>query len=75
MSNTNVTVTEITEEFVTGYKASKILAEQNVTVRPQMIYNYIAKGYIPSVDGKVSTVELAKWAVKYVAKKNASLTK
>lgn len=63
---------------LTAYAASKIvndvLDEQglNKTIRPQMIYNYVSKGYIKSyqVDGKtyVDVEDFGRWLKEYVEK-------
>jgi hypothetical protein len=63
---------------MTPYAASKIVNATLKTegldkkVPPQMIYSYVSKGYIKSVDvdGKKRVTEetLQEWLVKYVAK-------
>ena len=65
-------------EFITGYKASKLVNETLVAnnikvIPPQMVYNYIAKGYIKSVvvnnQKLVHIDEVGAWCDKYIAKK------
>ena len=66
--------------MVTGYQAAQVLnillQEEGLeqTVRPQMIYNYVRKGLIESVDGKVDLQGTGEksfptWAKKYIEKK------
>jgi hypothetical protein len=44
---------------MTGFELSKIASERlGRTIRPQMVYNYMKKGKIATVDGRV-TVEAA----------------
>lgn len=40
---------------------------------PQMFYNYVSKGMIPSTDKKVSEDDLQAWMVKYFTKKGIEL--
>lgn len=65
-------------ELKTPYAAAKIanavFAEAGIKeIPPQMVYNYVSKGMIPStlVDGKkrVSEEDLQNWIKKYAAKK------
>jgi hypothetical protein len=71
---------------LTGYKTAKFVNEMlkdreartGVAMKPippQMIYNYISKGYIPSTDGLVDEADAAEWAEAYVAKRAAKATK
>jgi len=81
MSETNTTTTTNvpvaadvlpTDVTVTMYGAHKILADQGLSVRPQMLYTYGRKGYIPTVeaDGKRTTVRhLNEWAEVYRGRK------
>ena len=62
-----------TQTLLTPYAASKIASESlGRQIRPQMVYNYVGKGYIPSVvvDGKkfVEVDVLEAWIEKYRAK-------
>jgi hypothetical protein len=65
---------------LTGYAVAKVanemLAQRGLkTIPPQMIYNYIAKGYIEKNDeGLVELDTAAAWAEAYVAKKAAKAT-
>jgi hypothetical protein len=63
---------------LTGYKFHKVVNEELALhgldpIPPQMIYNYISKKYIPSIeiDGKRFVTEEAgaEWQAKYVAKR------
>lgn len=63
---------------MTGYKMSKFVNDElkKVGIKeipPQMIYNYISKGYIKSevVEGKrvVSEEVVVEWCEKYIGKK------
>lgn len=67
-----------TDQNLTGYKFHKVVNEELAThnlapIPPQMVYNYISKGYIKSVevDGKrfVTAADGAEWQAKYVAKR------
>lgn len=69
---------------MTGYKMSVLvndeLKERGLKeIPPQMIYNYISKGYIKSelVDGKrvVTDEAAAEWCSKYIDKKLATSNK
>lgn len=69
-------------ELMTPYGAAKIVNAVLETyglksIPPQMIYNYVGKGYIAStlVDGKkkVSMADLQAWTIKYLAKKGIAL--
>lgn len=59
-------------EYVTGYKVQKMLKVAGFERRPQMIYNYIAKGLIKSevVEGqRLVRLDIAKlWIEKFVSK-------
>ena len=60
--------------YLAAKKVNAQLKEMGITktLPPQMLYNYVGKGYIKSVvvDGKkrVTDEALAEWFVKYVAK-------
>jgi hypothetical protein len=63
---------------LTGYKFTKRINEELAVhglkeIPPQMVYNYISKGYIKSVevDGKrfVTEADANEWQAKYVAKR------
>lgn len=61
---------------MTGYQVAKLankeLAANNLkTIPPQMVYNYIKKGYIKAELGVVSEAEANRWIEKYVATKLA----
>lgn len=71
--------------LLTPYAAAKIvngiLADLNEAegtdlkaIPPQMVYNYVRKGYIPSYDGKVSSNDLMVWLAKYLSRKGVELT-
>jgi hypothetical protein len=65
------------DTVVTMYGAHKILAEQGLSVRPQMLYTYGGKGMIPTVeaDGRRTTVRhLQEWADAYRGRKAAKAT-
>jgi len=66
------------DTVISMYGAHKILEEQGLSVRPQMLYTYGKKGYIPTVeaDGKRTTVRhLEEWAAGYRTRKAAKATK
>jgi hypothetical protein len=59
---------------MTGYAVAKrvneILTSAGLkAIPPQMVYNYIKKGYIPSTNGEVSVEAAAEWAEQYIAKR------
>jgi len=64
----------------TPYKCAKIvneiLKERNIerSLPPQMFYNYVSKGYIPSTDKKVAHDELMKWFEGYFNKNILKVT-
>lgn len=64
-------------DVVTMYGAHKYLAEAfGLNVRPQMLYTYGRKGYIPTVeaDGKRTTVTaLTEWANAYAERRVAKV--
>ena len=67
-----------TNETVSPYGAAKlvntILVEVGLKeIPPQMMYNYVKKGYIPSVDKKIKVEDLHEWTTKYLAKKGITL--
>jgi hypothetical protein len=76
MSNTKNTQVQT----ITAYAAAKLvnaaLAEANVlkadgapkTIPPQMVYTYVRKGYIASVDGLVVVSEFKVWLGEYLAR-------
>ncbi len=76
--NINMNNNNSTNNLVTGYQATKFVNEY-LTVRglkeipPQMVYNYMKKGYIESVivnGQKMIDIEtLGVWVEKYVARK------
>jgi len=71
-------------ELVTPYAAAKIvneiLTEVGIkNIPPQMVYNYVGKGYIASTEiagkKKVSIEDLQVWIEKYLAKKGIVIEK
>lgn len=69
-------------DYITGYKASKMVNEvldaNNIkNIPPQMVYNYISKGYIKSevVNNQrvVHINDVAEWCDKYITKKRSKL--
>lgn len=67
-----------TVETVSPYAAAKLVNAVLVEVGlkeipPQMMYNYVKKGYIPSVDKKINVSDLHEWTTKYLAKKGITL--
>lgn len=77
--------TPTTPTWVTPYQAHQILnvilEEEGLSpIRPQMIYNYVKKGYITSQDGKINIQDTSEkgfttWVKKYVEKKKNQDTK
>lgn len=70
--------TFITEEYLTGYRLAKKVNEvlehfELKSIPPQMVYNYIKKGFIPTteVNGQalVTNEDAVTWVHKYVSKK------
>lgn len=60
--------------MLTGYAVAKKVNELLVSadlkvIPPQMVYNYISKGYIASENGLVTVEEAARWASEYITKK------
>lgn len=50
------------ESFLTGYKISKLVSETTQhPVRPQMVYNYLKKGFIKST----SAEDVCAWILKF----------
>lgn len=71
MTNTQTTT-------VSPYAAAKLVNEilsgyglKNIP--PQMMYNYVAKGYIPSTDKKINVEDLHEWTIKYLTKKGINV--
>jgi hypothetical protein len=65
--------------MMTPYAAHKLvnaqLADHELkAIPPQMIYNYVKKGYIPSTDGKVSEDDVQAWTDGYVERKLSKAT-
>lgn len=69
-------------ELYTPYQAAKlvnaVLDEHGIkNIPPQMMYNYVGKGYIEStlVDGKkkVTLESVQSWLIKYLEKKGIKL--
>lgn len=62
---------------MTGYKCAKIINEMLAArglkqIPAQMVYNYIAAGYITGVKGRrqeVTVEQFEKWAENYVARR------
>jgi hypothetical protein len=60
--------------MMTAYAAAKIVnAELKARglvkqIPPQMIYQYVSKGMIPSTDKRISMQDLEAWFEKYYAK-------
>ena len=78
--NTELEVTETVEEVEAPEHLSPIKVAEMANVRPQMVYNYIKKGYIDSieVDGKKRVPRdgdkgYLAWIAKYTTRK-AELT-
>ena len=69
----NDTVTEMTAyAFAKRLNAALASNDINVTVRPQMIYNYVAKKYIKSnANGLIDVSEYERFATAYIGKKIA----
>lgn len=72
------TMTNTTVELVSPYAAAKlvnaILDEYELkNIPPQMMYNYVAKGYIPSTDKKINVEDLHEWTIKYLSKKGITV--
>jgi hypothetical protein len=68
----------MSENTVSPYAAAKLVNTVLVEVGlkeipPQMMYNYVKKGYIPSVDKKINVSDLHEWVTKYLAKKGIVL--
>jgi hypothetical protein len=65
--------------LMTPYGAAQLINQTLRTmgsekvIRPQMVYNYVKKGYIPSSEGRVSYEDLMDWFQKY-CEKNVTLT-
>ena len=63
----------------TGYAAASFVNEVlkkndiDFAIKPQMVYNYMKKGYIASNDGLIEHEVLVEWTKKYVAKKIAKV--
>lgn len=60
----------------TPYAAHKIVnsildRHELKNIPPQMMYNYVKKGYIKSENGLISDENLQEWVVKYMTKKVA----
>lgn len=74
MPQTAMTMPKEDTVLLTGYQTAKVVNEM-LTMRglkvipPQMVYNYIKKGYIPSVNGQVTLTAASEWADAYVAKR------
>ena len=67
-----------------GYAAAKVVNERLTSeglknIPPQMIYNYVSKGYIPArkINGKkvIASEDLAAWLETYIARKKLSYSK
>ena len=69
----NDTVTEMTAyAFAKKLNAALASNDIDVTVRPQMIYNYVAKKYIKSnANGLIDVSEYERFATAYIGKKIA----
>ena len=78
MNKTQNTETEV-EETTTTTTVSPIQVAKDADVRPQMVYNYIKKGYIEHVieDGKIRVpAEVAsEWVEKYTNRKAERVAK
>jgi hypothetical protein len=50
---------------------NRLLKEAGIeqTLPPQMFYNYSKKGYLKTVDGRISPEEALRWTEKYLTKK------
>ena len=64
---------------MTGYEVAKranvALTEAGLkTIPPQMVYNYIKKGFIPSENGRVTEQAAEEWICKYVTNKAVKAT-
>ena len=69
----NDTVSEMTA-YAFAKRLNAALADNNidVTVRPQMIYNYVTKKYIKSnANGLIDASEYERFATAYIGKKIA----
>lgn len=71
-------MTNTTSTLVSPYAAAKlvneILSEHDLkNIPPQMMYNYVAKGYIPSTDKKIKVEDLHEWMVSYLTKKGINV--
>jgi len=77
--HTNQEETTMTTTTLTGYQTAKVVNEMLAArglkaIPPQMVYNYIKKGYIPSQHGQVTLEAAAEWADAYVAKRAAKVS-
>lgn len=53
--------TPTTPTLLTGYQVSQVASQKlGRAVKPQMVYNYIKKGYLPSVSVKNAKGEMVK---------------
>lgn len=68
----------IVKDEMSGYEVSvklnEVVKEMKIeikNIRGQMIYNYMIKGYImKNKNGLVNKVEVVRWFIKYINKKN-----
>lgn len=58
----------VNDEFVTGYRISKMLSEKGVERKPQQMYRYISQNLIPSHDVNGARLVSLKDANAFVAK-------
>ena len=61
---------------MTGYQLAKLVNDELArhelkAIPPQMVYNYVRKGYIVAEHGDIDADEAARFVAEYVAKRVA----